>query len=389
MSKFSFPLLGLVSLTMAGFIATMTETLPAGLLPKIAQELNISESLAGQLVTLYGLGSLIAAVPVALATQSWRRRPLLLLTLTTFLIFNTFTAISTNYVFILVSRFIAGVAAGVVWGMIAGYGMRMVSEQLKGRATAIVLAGTPIALSLGVPAGTFLGELVSWRIVFCIMSVLSLIVIGLVLWKVPDFPGQEPGKRTSVAKLFRTPGVPTILFVILVWMLAHNIIYSYIAPFLGNFGLQRYTGLTLLIFGFAALISVWLIGALIDRWLRLLVIVSLVIFAVSSLLLAFYSSNIIVVFLSAGLWGLSFGGSATLLQTALAQATGEKAIDIAIPMSATFWNIAIAGGGAIGGIILDGLGAKTIPWAIFILIMVALIVSWIAKNYAFVKVKVK
>ncbi|WP_434167210.1 MFS transporter [Peribacillus frigoritolerans] len=381
----SFPLLGLLALAMAGFIAIMTETLPAGLLPQITEGLNISEALAGQLVTLYGVGSLVAAVPVALATQSWRRRPLLLLTILVFLIFNTVTAISTNFVLTLVSRFFAGVAAGVVWGMIAGYAMRMVPEKFKGRAMAVALAGTPIALSIGVPAGTFLGAMMGWRLVFGIMSILSLMLIGWILWKVPDFPGQASGKRTSIGELFGTPGVIPILFVILAWMLAHNILYTYVAPFLANVGLGNYVEIVLLVFGLTALIGIWIVGAFIDRQLRLMVLVSLIVFAVASLLLVINSANVIIVFLSVGLWGVSFGGAGTLLQTALAHAAGEEAVDIAIPISATFWNLAIAGGGVVGGILLNMMGADSIPWTLLIIILIALVVSWGAKKHGFIK----
>lgn len=92
-----FPWLGLLALAMAGFIAIMTETLPAGLLPQIKEGLQVSEAGAGQLVTFYAVGSLIAAIPVAVLTRGWRRRPLLLLAIIGFLVFNTITALSSNY----------------------------------------------------------------------------------------------------------------------------------------------------------------------------------------------------------------------------------------------------------------------------------------------------
>lgn len=378
-----FPWFGLLALTMAGFIAIMTETLPAGLLPEIMAGLKVSESLAGQLVTLYGVGSLIAAVPVALATRGWRRRPLLLLTIVTFVIFNTITALSSNYVLTLISRFFGGVAAGVVWGIIAGYAMRMVPEHFKGRAMAVALAGTPIALSLGVPGGTLLGSLMGWRLVFGVMSILSLVLIGWIIWKVPDYPGQSAGERPSLAKLFATPGVTPILFVILAWMLAHNILYTYITPFLSNLGLENYVEVVLLIFGITALIGIWIIGVLIDRWLRVLVLISLSVFALASLLLVISGNSIIGVFGSVALWGLTFGGAGTLLQTALAKAAGEDAVDIAIPISATFWNLAIAGGGVGGGILLDTMGSQSIPWTLFIILLLALLVSWSAQKNGF------
>ncbi|MDA1680477.1 MFS transporter [Bacillus cereus group sp. TH152-1LC] len=382
-SSNKLPWVGLLALAMAGFIAIMTETLPAGLLPQIKDGLHISESMAGQLVTAYGIGSLVAAIPLALATSGWRRRPLLLVTILCFLIFNTVTALSSNYVLTLVARFFCGVAAGVLWGMIAGYALRMVPEQLKGRGMAVALVGTPIALSFGVPVGTLLASIMSWRLIFGIMSLLSIVLIGGVLWKVPDYPGQASGKRISISKVLFTPGVSSILFVIFTWMLAHNILYTYIAPFLTKSGLEQYVGLILLVFGLASLIGLWVIGVLIDRWLRLLVLISLASFAATSLVLAIAGSYSIVIFLSVALWGLTFGGAATLLQTALAQAAGEEAVDIAMPMSATVWNLAIAGGGILGGIILDTLGVTFIPWTLLIIILLALLVAWGAKKHGF------
>lgn len=155
------PLGALLALAMTGFICIVTETLPAGLLPEISSGLGISASLAGQMVTVYALGSLLAAIPLTIATQSWRRRTVLLLTVVGFLVFNTLTALSSHYWLTLIARFFAGVSAGLAWSLIAGYARRMVAPQLQGRALAVAMVGTPIALSLGVPLGTS-GWVGSW-----------------------------------------------------------------------------------------------------------------------------------------------------------------------------------------------------------------------------------
>lgn len=139
------PWAGLLALAMTGFICILTETVPAGLLLQIGDGLGVSEALAGQLVTLYALGSLLAAIPLTAATRGWRRRPLLLLCIIGFLVFNTVTAFSSNYILTLAARFLAGICAGVLWGMIAGYARRMVPESLKGRAMAVAMVGTPLA----------------------------------------------------------------------------------------------------------------------------------------------------------------------------------------------------------------------------------------------------
>lgn len=378
-----FPWFGLLALAMAGFIAIMTETLPAGLLPQIKEGLQISESSAGQLVTFYAVGSLVAAIPVAVLTKSWRRRPLLLLSIFGFLIFNTITALSSNYALTLFARFFAGVAAGVSWGQIGGYALRMVPEHLKGRGMAVAMIGTPIALSFGVPAGTLLGSFMGWRSVFWLMSLLAFVLIFWILWKVPDYPGQSADKQTSVKKVLFTPGILSILTVVLAWMLAHNILYTYIAPFLADVGLESKVGLILLVFGLMALVGIWITGMFIDRRLRVLVLVSLAGFSLISLILGLWSEHSIVVFGSVALWGLTFGGAATLLQTALAQAAGEQGVDLVMPINTTVWNLAIALGGTAGGVLLTQWGAASFSWVMLALSLVALFVAGGAKRHGF------
>ncbi|QWU18316.1 MFS transporter [Paenibacillus sophorae] len=366
---------------MAGFICILTETLPAGLLPQIGEGLGVSEAIAGQLVTLYAAGSLLAAIPLTTATRGWRRRPLLLLCIIGFLLFNSVTALSTSYTLTLVARFLAGVSAGVLWGMTAGYARRMVPDVLKGRAVAVAMVGTPLALALGVPAGTFLGVLVGWRSIFAIMSLLAVLLVAWVLWKMPDFPGQAAAKRLPLRKVIILPGVRPILFVVLAWVLSHNILYTYIAPYLAQAGLGGRVDMMLLIFGIASVIGIWLTGLWIDRMQRLLVMISLAAFAVASLLLGI-SSQPAVIYLVVPVWGLAFGGAATLLQTAIAEAAGDSA-DVAQSMLVTAWNLAIGAGGLIGAVLLETLGVRSFPWALFTLLLLALLVVWRAKEHGF------
>ncbi|MFB6365836.1 MFS transporter [Paenibacillus elgii] len=378
-----FPWLALLALAMTGFICILTETIPAGLLPLIGEGLDITKAMAGQFVTLYAIGSLVAAIPFAMFTGKVRRRPLLLAIIAGFLVFNTITALSTSYALTLVARFMAGVAAGAAWGMIAGYARRMVPDALKGRALAVAMVGTPIALTFGVPIGTLLGDLIGWRAVFGVMSLLALLLIGWVLWKVPDYPGQPADKRMTVGQVFVMPGMRPILMVVFAWMLAHNILYTYIAPFLEPSGLGGRVDLVLLVFGLAALVSIWVVGLLIDRMLRLLVLISLVGFALASVALWVGGTYAPIVYAAVALWGLTFGGAATLLQTAQAIASGEEGVDIAMPINTTVWNLAIAGGGIVGGTLLEHVGVQSFPGVLLILLLVALIIAWSSKRHGF------
>ncbi|OZI36995.1 MFS transporter [Bordetella genomosp. 10] len=376
------PLASLLALALAGFVTILTEALPAGLLPQIGDGLGISEALAGQLVTVYALGSLAAAIPLTVATQGARRRPLLLAAIAGFAVANTVTAFSGSYLLTMVARFLAGVSAGLLWALLAGYAARMAPEHLKGRAIAVAMVGTPLALSLGVPAGTFLGKLVGWRMCFGIMSGLALLLMAWVRAKVPDFAGQAAGKRLPLRHVFTVAGVRPVLFVVLAFVLAHNILYTYIAPFLAAAGMAGRTDLVLLAFGLASLLGIWIVGALVDRHLRALTLASTALFGLSALALGVAGNAPAVVYAAVAAWGLAFGGAATLFQTALAKAAGNAA-DVAQSMLVTAWNMAIAGGGIIGGVLLDRLGVAAFSPALLALLAATLAVAWAARRHGF------
>ncbi|MDM0090102.1 MULTISPECIES: MFS transporter [unclassified Variovorax] len=377
------PLAALLALAMTGFICIVTETLPAGLLPQIVEGLGVSASLAGQMVTLYALGSLLAAIPLTMATRRWRRRTVLLATIVGFLVFNTLTALSSSYALTLVARFFAGASAGLAWALLAGYARRMVLPHQQGRAMAVAMVGAPVALSLGVPLGTWMGALLGWRTTFGVMSLLSLGLIAWVLAKVPDYPGQASDAQSlPLGRVLTTPGVRPVLGVVLAWMLAHNLLYTYVAPFVAPSGLGDAVDVVLLVFGAAALLGIWITGRVVDRHLRRAVLASLGVFALVTLLFGLFASLPLAIFVGVAAWGATFGGAATLLQTALADTAGEGA-DVALSMNVVTWNSAIAGAGLLGGVLLDRVGVASLPWAALALVLVGLVIAGAARTRGF------
>jgi len=376
------PLGALLALAMTGFLCIITETLPAGLLPQMATGLGISPSLAGQTVTAYALGSLLAAIPLTIATSGWRRRNVLLLTVGGFLVFNTITAMSSDYWLTLAARFVAGMSAGLAWSLLAGYARRMVPVHRQGKALAVAMVGTPIAPSLGVPLGTWLGTVFNWRSAFALISALTLLLIVWILAKVPDYPGQASHERLPLRRVFTTPGVRPVLAVVVAWMLAHNMLYTYVAPFVAQAGLAGHVDVVLLIFGVAALAPIGVAGRLVDRHLRAAVLVSLFTFALVSLLFIWLARMPAAVYVGTAIWGLTFGGAATLLQTALADTAGDGA-DVALSMNVVAWNSAIAGGGLAGGVLLDTWGVSSFPPVLVLLLAIGWAIAWAARAHGF------
>ena len=366
------PVAALVVMALTGFIIIATETMPAGLLPQIAGGLQISEGIAGQFVSAYALGTVLAAIPAITYTRGMRRKPLLIIGILGFLVANTLTALAPGLVVALIARFMAGAFSGLLWGMLAGYARRIVAPEHAGRALAIAMTGTPIALAFGTPLGSWLGTLFGWRWSFGAMSVLSIVAVILVLTFVPDAPGQAAASRLPLRQIFRVPGVSIILLVVFTWMLAHNIQYTYISTYLDSGGTDLSVEIALLAFGVAALAGIWMTGLIIDRNLLALVIASIILFIIAGGLFVVGAHVLPAVLVSIVLWGFAFGGAATQLQTAMGEAAGENA-DVANSVLTVAFNLAIFAAGVTGAVLIESVNATALPAVMIVLAAIALL----------------
>lgn len=172
------------------------------------------------------------------------------------------------------------------------------------------------------------------------------------------------------------------MFTTLTFVLAHNILYTYIAPLLEPAGLSGQIDRVLLAFGVAALGGIWLVGVLIDRWLRELVLASIALFLLTSIAWAISGESSQLIYLYVIVWGVAFGGAATLFQTASA-ITGGAAADVSQSMIVTVWNLGIAGGGLAGGLLLQSFGVQSFNWLVCLLLIGALLISASAHGAGF------
>ncbi|GAA4329979.1 MFS transporter [Streptomyces venetus] len=392
------PWSALLALGTAVFITSLTETLPAGVLPGMSASLGTSSGATGQAVTVYAAGTALTAIPLATATASVPRKPLLLGAMAVFLVANTLTAAAPGYIVLLAGRFLAGVAAGLAWAILAGYARRIAPAGLEGRAIAVAMTGIPVALSLGVPAGTLIGEQVGWRAAFGAVSLVTLAVIGWIGLSVPgvgqpaieksDIDRSDPAPEAEKSPLWQTlavPGVAAIMVTVTTFVLGHTIIYAYIAPYLQHAGLGSATDAVLLAFGVACLVSIWYVGRHVDRRPRTLMITGAVLFTLATVALAVTTTHTIV-WIAAVLWGLGWGGAPTLLQTAAGQAGmrhSTTAADIAQAVLVTLWNTAMTLGGIIGGLLLQGSGVTVVAVSAAALGAVSLLIVAGARHHAF------
>ncbi|MFK3834831.1 MFS transporter [Microbacterium sp. NPDC087868] len=345
------PVPALISLALIGFILVAMETMPAGLLPDIAAGMGTSEGTVGLFVSAYALGTVIVTVPAISLTRGFRRKPLLLTAVAGLVLANAVTAVSTDVAFSLASRFVAGSFSGVIWGMLAAYAIRISPPARSGVALSIMSIGAPLGFAFGTPLGAFIGAATDWRWAFAGLSILGIAVGAAILAVVPDAAPVPAATRLPLHKVLRLRGVPIILIIIVVWMLAHSTIYTYIAPYLRATQTGITPDLMLLVYGLASLVGVGLTGVFLDRYPRALLHLSAGTFAAAGVILIIGQASTAAVLVAAVLWGVAFGGTAPQLQNSLTRAGGDNA-DAANSFLPVAFNLAIFGAGIFGAALL-------------------------------------
>ena len=374
----------LFGLFFAGFVAILTECLPAGLLPEMSATLHTNVALTGQVVTIYALATAIGAIPLSRLTANWQRRNVLMVALAIVVVTNALTALSTDYTLTMVIRFIAGLGTAMVWPHLAGYAARLAPDGLQGRAVAIASAGTPLGLALGIPLGAAIGSFGGWQLAFYASAVLAGLTMLWMLVTLPNRPGEPVDDRFALGKVLMIPGLRTVLFALTAYMVAHNILYTYVTDFLGYVGMASQAGWVLFAFGVTSVLSVLVVGTHIDHHLRRLTVGGTVLFGVSALALAVLAGVPALVYVAAAAWGLAFGSSPSLFIVAGMKVAGE-ASHVAQSITITVFSGSIAVGGLVGGLLIGGLGTASITWATLVLLIAAAAAVIGGREHAFPK----
>lgn len=371
-----FPYGRLVLLAAAGFLTMLTETVPAGLLPDIGGSLGSDDSLTGQLLTAYAGASMIAAIPLVAVTARVPRKPLILATVLVVALANLITAVAPFFWLAFAARVVGGAAAALQWALLAGYAMRMVEPSRQGRALSIAMGGIPLALAVGVPLGTFLGEVFDWRGVFVAIALIGAVVAAVGARALPAVGG-EGGASGAPWKTLRLPGLVIVLIGAGAFQLGHMNLYTYVAPLLEQRGDPLPVSAFLLTLGLAAIAGLFLTGLAIDKCLKAVALTAMVAFSVGMLFLAAVS-DVGVMLVAAVVWGLGLGASPTVFQTACARVAGPE-VDQAQSLLVTIFNAGMALGSAVGGAVLSRTtSTDALPWlslAIFVAIALMLLVT--------------
>ncbi len=240
----------------------------AGILPAVARGVHVSLSATGFLVTVFAMTYAIGSPILASTMGSIPRKLLLTSALGSFSLANIMAAMTPTYRWLLIARVAAAAAAAIYTPTASAFAGSLVPTALRGRALATVMAGLTAAIVLGVPMGTIIGTLLSWRWTFGFVATLAgLATVGIVIF-LPETAAPEPVRLMERIQVIRRPHVAKMLGLTILWTMGAFTVYTYIAPFLHqSLGLSGpETSGILLWWGLMAMVGNHLGGVAVDRW---------------------------------------------------------------------------------------------------------------------------
>ncbi|MGA3183083.1 MAG: MFS transporter [Candidatus Dormibacteria bacterium] len=336
------------------------ENLPVGLLPQLSAGLHVSLSAVGLLVTIYALVVVVVSAPLTHLTRGVPRRPLLSGLLAIFVLGTLAASAAPSYGWLIAARVVIALVQALFWSIVAVVAVGLYPPRARGRAVAAVFAGSSIALILGVPTGTLIGQLAGWRLAFVGLSGLGLLDLAALAVLLPPMRSGEGHAAVGThpdARRYRLTVITTILCVG-----GSFSAYTYITAFLTRVsGLPlRAVAPVLLLTGVADAVGIVVTGLLLDRRPTLARVGPVAVLATALLaLFAFGTSGAATVVLQACA-GIGLSGVAIALQSHVL-VVAPRRTDIASAWYSASFNVGIAGGPVVGGLVLSTIGLRCTP----------------------------
>ena len=201
-----------------------------GLMPDIASNLHLSEPQVGHAISAYALGVMVGAPLLTILGAKLLRKHMLLLLMGLYVIGNLATAFTPTFGTLLIFRFLSGLPHGAFFGIAAVVASGMVPADQRAGAVAKVMMGLTLAMLLGNPVATFIGQFLGWRSAFALVGLIGLCNIALVWAFVPDRrdePRSDPRKELHA---FTKPQVWMALAIGAIGFAGMFCVFSYLAP---------------------------------------------------------------------------------------------------------------------------------------------------------------
>jgi predicted MFS family arabinose efflux permease len=370
------------AVALGAFVIVMTETMPVGLLPQIADGLDVSLGLAGLMVLVPGFSAAVSAPLFFLGSGHFNRRSVILVLGLTVLVSNAVVAVAPNFVLVLIARMLFGATLGAFWTVVSPVGPKLVGPARGTRAITIIAAGISGGTVVGLPAGQFLGNLVGWRLTFAIAAAATLLVV---LVQTVVLPGIPPDGRTHLRDLVGVVRRRAARFGMAagaVVFIGQFTAWTYITPFLMNHTHLPSGVISLLyvIYGCGGIVGSLIAGSLFKRGVigsfagSATVVAALLIGLASSGTLPWLAGLLLV------LWGLFWGivNPGTLVWILDAAPETPEA---ASAVNVTNLQIALAAGSGLGAILVSSTTLQTVFLTAGFIVLASAVLAAVAARF--------
>jgi predicted MFS family arabinose efflux permease len=366
------------ALTISAFAIGTTEFVAVGILPTIADSLGVTISSSGLLVSIYALGVALGGPVLTALTSNVPRKLLLVSCMGLFIAGHIASAVAPGFLFLLASRFISGFAHAVFFGVGATIAASIVPADKKATAIAIMFAGLTIAIIVGVPLGTVIGQHFGWRATFVGVAILGSIgLVANMLLLPANLPAGLPLKIKDQLKVLANKHILLVLAITALGYGGTFVVFTYMATLL-----EKTTGFSantvsilLLVYGVAIAIGNLLGGKLSNHQPAKILVRLFVLQAIALLVFNFTDVNPVAgVITLLFIGGFSFatvpGLQLYIVQLASKYLPGTEDISSALNISA--FNLGVAMGAFIGGLVVDSpaLGLNATPWVGAIIVLI-------------------
>jgi predicted MFS family arabinose efflux permease len=370
--------LALFALTISAFAIGTTEFVIVGLIPTIAADLQVSLPSAGLLVSLYALGVAIGAPVLTALTGRMPRKTLLIGLMVLFTLGNLLAWKAPGYMSLMTARVLTGLAHGVFFSIGSTLATSLVPKEKAASAIAIMFTGLTVALVTGVPLGTFIGQHFGWHETFLAVSLLGIIALIGSLIFVPN--GLKHTPPASIARQLTILKQPRLLMVYAKTALGYGgnfVVFTFLAPILqqvSGFSASAVTWV-MLIYGVSVAAGNLWGGRLADRMgpIKALQIIFLLLAAVLAVF-SFIAHSPVLALITVLFWGAVAFGNVPGLQVYVVQQAeryAPHAVDVASGLNIAAFNLGIAGGAWVGGMIVENYGLMVTPWVGAIVVLLA------------------
>ncbi|MFK0045204.1 Cmx/CmrA family chloramphenicol efflux MFS transporter [Streptomyces sp. NPDC090741] len=348
------------------FALGTSEFMLSGLLPPVAEDMDVTIPQAGLLISAFAIGMVVGAPLLAVATLRLPRRTTLIALISLFGLGQVAGALAPSYELLFASRIVSALACAGFWAVGAAVAIAMVDKDQRARAMAVMIGGLSIANVLGVPAGAFLGEHLGWRSAFWSVGAASAVALAGILALIPDIP--RPAVRPTLARELRIYRDRQVWLSIGVTALAAGGVFcafSYLSPLLTEVaGLDAaWVPWILGLFGVGALVGTTIGGRIADAHLFGVMLWGITASTVFLVALALFASSAVAAVGLSFLMGVSAFFTAPALNARMFNVAGAAPTLAGATTTAAF-NLGNTGGPWLGGTVIDaGRGFAATAWA--------------------------